>query len=67
VCCSALQCVSVAGEAMEGRHFDSVCCSVLGCIAVCCSVLQCVAVCIVMGETMESQILKRWLAKSFTV
>jgi len=37
-----LQCVSVS--ILLDRD-DTVCCSVLQCVAVCCSVLQCAAVC----------------------
>ena len=43
-----IQC-SLAGDLFEGREREdgitnSLCCSVLQCVAVCCSVLQCVAV-----------------------
>jgi len=40
-----LQCVAVCCSVLRQRYLDTMCCSVLQCVAVCCSVLQCVAVC----------------------
>jgi len=44
VCCSMLQYVAVSAHKGECTR-ETMCCSVLPCVAVCCSVLQCVAVC----------------------
>ena len=37
-----------------GQPLDSMCCSLLQCVAVCCSVLQCVAVCC-SGQPLDSK------------
>ena len=58
LCCSALQCVPVCGNMLQGGavrvcvvvrcsvvQCNAECFGVVQCVAVCCSVLQCVAVC----------------------
>jgi len=42
-----------AGAWTRAREKESVCCSVLQCVAVCCNVLQCVAVCYSVTHALE--------------